>query len=371
MSCTRRDFLIQSAFGLTATLLPGELLATPAAASTTEPLIVGASQALVDGKRSFVLIVLKESGQHVAEIPLPFHMHGFAAHPQDRHRAVLFEKQGPGACEVDLRTAKVTRPVQTTAQRRFYGHGCYSPKGDVFYATESFISSDDGVIVVRDAHSLAALGQVSSHGVAPHDCRLIDGGKVLVVTHNGGRLDDNLADAPSVSYVELASGKLLDKLRISNAQLNAGHLELTSAGELVVISAPRKGLSAASNSGGVSMRHPRQALHTLEAPAAVTARMLGETLSVAVDEKNGVVAATNPDGNIVTFWDLFKQRFLGSLDMVAPRGVLLSADGQYFAISNQRIPVLSFISTKTLRSEGRKDAPDVALTGSHLYRHRL
>src|SRR5690349_7222334 len=46
-------------------------------------------------------------------IPLDFLAHGFALDPRNNNRAILFEKRGPGAAEVDLKNAKYVRPLKT------------------------------------------------------------------------------------------------------------------------------------------------------------------------------------------------------------------------------------------------------------------
>jgi hypothetical protein len=46
--------------------------------------------------------------------------------------------------------------------------------------------------------------------------------------------------------------------------------------------------------------------------------MIGESLSLCIDEPSQVVGVTNPDGNIVTFWDLLGKKFVKRLDLPRP-----------------------------------------------------
>jgi len=46
-----------------------------------------------------------------------------------------------------------------------------------------------------------------------------------------------------------------------------------------------------------------------------------------------VVGVTNPDGNVVTFWDLARQRFVKRLELPAPRGLTKTLDEEYLVLS--------------------------------------
>jgi hypothetical protein len=75
-----------------------------------------------------------------------------------------------------------------------------------------------GRIVIRDAVSLAPVGELPSHGIRPHEIQITADGRHLVVAHYGstavaGSSDDNpdLPDpiAPGIAIIETASGKLM------------------------------------------------------------------------------------------------------------------------------------------------------------------
>lgn len=332
------------------------------AAAGTELYLGSFKTARYDGKITHELSAVDAAGRRHASIPLTFHFHGLAPHPTERRRAVLFEKQGPGACEVDLVEKKVRRPVTTTDDRKFYGHGAFSPDGRVLYATETILASGEGVIVVRDGRTLAITGELPTFGAKPHDCVLIDGGRTLVVTNGGGPLE---GAAPCVTFVDVRTRKLREKLTFDNPRVNAGHLALTSRRELLVISAPRSGLPG-SEPGAISVRD-KDHLRVLAEPAEVTRKMIGETLSLAVHEPSGVVAVTNPDGDLVTFWSYPRGAFVKSLALEHPRGVTLTRDRRFFIVSHGRDPLLSFISTATLERDPARDVPGARMSGSHMY----
>jgi len=336
--------------------------------------VLGGGGYISDGKHQFVLAMvnLDTESPQAETIPLTFLGHGIAFDPRDRFRAAVFEKKGPGACLVDLRKRQVLRPIESPKNRRFYGHGAYSADGSLLYATESLMEDDfAGVLSVRDAASLRELGLVPTHGVSPHDCLLIDEGKTLVVSNGGGPLEGG--DAPCVCYVELASGKLLDKVVLDSPLHNTGHLALSVRGDLAVISAPRDGLPNPNDQlGAVSLRPLGGQVMTVKRPGTVVQRMLGETLSLTILEKSQTVVTTNPFGNLVSMWHLLDATFVGKIELPGPRGVCQSLDQEWFLVSHVlgHSVALTAYSSVTRKPIGWVLSPSF-MSGSHVVSHDL
>lgn len=336
--------------------------------------VLGGGGYLREGKQHFVLAMvnLDAESPQAETFPLTFLGHGIAFDPRDRFRAAVFEKKGPGACLVDLREHQVVRPIESPSGRRFYGHGAYSADGSLLYATESLIENDfAGVLSVRDAVSLQELGLIPTHGVSPHDCLLIDEGKTLVVSNGGGPMDGG--DAPCVCYVELASGKLLDKVVLDSARHNTGHIALSARGDLAVISAPRDGLPNPNEQlGALSLRPHGGEVTTVKRPGSVVHRMLGETLSLTILEDSQTVVATNPYGNLVSIWHLIDATFVGKIELQGPRGVCQSLDNEWFLVSHvlgQSVALTAY-SSATRKPIGWVQSPSF-MSGSHVVSHDL
>jgi uncharacterized protein len=314
------------------------------------------------GALSFVLCLFDLDRGDSRTIDVGFFGHGLALHPTEAWRAVMFEKKGPGACEMDLRDGRVLRPLNTPSSRAFYGHGAYSRDGKLLFATENELETRDGLVAVRDASTLRELGRFPTYGKSPHDCRLIDDGLTLALTNGGGRIDED--SPPSVTFVDVRSEKLLERVVFETPRINAGHLALTRGRDLVAISAPRDGLPATAL-GGVTIRVGSAPPSTMSEPQDVIARMVGESLSLCIDEATGVVGVTNPDGNIVTFWHLREKRFVGKLDVPAPRGLTQTLDGQHLVLS-YGAGTLTLLDPGRLTpvAEGRVETS--VLSGSHI-----
>jgi hypothetical protein len=318
------------------------------------------------GRTGFCLDVLDlDDGEAaVKRIPLSFFGHGFSFHPAAPEKAALFEKRGPGGCYLDLLTLSVLAPIAPMAGHHFYGHGSFSLAGDVLFAVESHLESGDGAISVRDAQSFEVLDTFPTFGARPHDCTLIDRGTVLVITNGGGSVGE--APEPCVTFVDAQSRKLLDKHPVTHPSMNTGHIAITAKHDFAVVSAPRDGLPEAVSLGGVSFRTGKKPMRHMTAPAQVVGRMVGETLSVAIHEASGTVAATTPRGNMVTFWNLYAKSLKKVVDLPDARGVTLTLDDKCFAVAYGDDASLALFDSQSL--EAQSPPPGIrAFGGSHLY----
>ena len=223
--------------------------------------------------------------------------------------------------------------LQPEAHRQFYGHGAFSPDGQTLYCTQTDLEDGHrGWISVRDGTTFEPVGDFPTHGLAPHDCMLRDAGRTMVIT-NGGSAVGMDTDSPCVTHVDVDRGTLLRREPIPAPRLNAGHLAMTTGGGLAVVSAPRLGLDEKTSRGGVSLRPETGDLGPVRAEQEVLGAMVGETLSVAIHEPSRTVAATNPEGHIVTFWNLDDGSLKHTLRVPNPRGVALSLDETEFILT--------------------------------------
>jgi hypothetical protein len=305
---------------------------------------------------------LDAASEQPTRIRMPFLPHGFSPHPERPHVAAVFEKRGPGAAMVDLVAGKVLSSIAPKPGHHFYGHGLHSAAGEVVFAVEMSLATSAGVITVRDAETFRVLEEFPSFGERPHDCMLLDEGRVLAVTNGGGRVGSK--ERGSVSFVSVSDRKLLDKREVASGALNAGHVAITRGGAVAVVSAPREGL-AETDIGGVSLSGPGSKLAHMQHPADLARRLVGEALSVCVDERSGHVVVTHPYANLVTIWDLAERRLLRHFELESPRGVTLTADDRYFVLSHGAVAALVLLDTSTLDRVGTRGSGVAG--GSHIY----
>lgn len=317
-----------------------------------------------DGPKLHVLAIidLRTQGRHLT--PMTFLPHGIHRKPGELNRLAIFEKKGPGACEYDLDKREIIRVIPKRDDRYFYGHGAYSKDGSTLFCTEANIHTLDGAIAIRSSNDLTYLGDFPSYGKEPHECKLIDDGKILVVTNGGGGLGGG--DQPSVTYIDVQSQQLLEKVQLTNNRFNTGHMAVGSDGSLVVVSAPRSGLGK-RHVGGVSIRPRGEKMESIGNPLDITQKMFGEALSVVIHEESGIAAVTHPTGDMITFWSVNERKLIKVLKLPNPRGVALSVSGEQFLITYSRQANFAQVSVSSLELIENSIIPYSFLTGSHIY----
>jgi len=363
MNITRRDFILGTA-GLVLTGC-SDYASSSTSNQNTQNLILGGGTYLDPNtlKAKYVISVVNLKSRTRSLTDMSFMPHGIHRNPADTNRLVIFEKRGPGACEYDLNSREVVRSIPVTAGRYFYGHGAYSMDGSLIYSTETLLQTGDGVIAIRDAKTLEIVGEFPSYGKEPHECKLINNGQTMVVTNGGGNIQ---GDAPCVTYIDIASKQLLEKVELSNARLNTGHASVNDNGSLVVVSAPRSGLGK-QHLGGVSIRPHGESMKTAASPDVITKRMQGEALSVAINPKEKIAAVTHPDGNMVTIWSLQSRQLLKVINLEQPRGVELTSNMKNFVISYGTTANLIQIPVATLEPDKSSIIKASYISGSHIY----
>lgn len=314
------------------------------------------------------MLDMDEPGAEATSIPLSFLAHGITQSPHEPQQYVLFEKRGPGSCVVDLATKEVVRTIEAGKGRHFYGHGVFSADGSLLFCTESDAADGHrGYVAVRDAKDYTLLGDFPSYGRAPHDCMLHGDGATLVIANGGSPVGH--PEGPSVVGVDVKSQALEWCEEIPDPQIGAGHLAMTQAGDLAVVSAPRDGLDPDTSCGGVSLRPAGGRLTVAREPAEVTRALLGETLSVAIHEPTGVVGATTPLGHHVTFWDMKTGNLVKTLRVPNPRGIAVTLSGDELVINFGSPPRAARVRADTLQPvdvEGNRRGYLSLATGSHI-----
>jgi hypothetical protein len=322
--------------------------------------VLGFGKGIRAGKTLFVAAIADLASPAFTAFELPFFGHGVAFDPARPSRAMVFEKKGAGACEVDLVARRVVRPIPAGKGRTFYGHGTFTAEGKALLTVEIDAASHGGRIVIRDASDLRVLGEFPTYGDDPHDARLTAGGKVLVVT-NGGKRG---GAAPCVSFVDVASQRLLEQVRPASETLNTGHVALDPAGDLVIVSAPHPAL-APDQPGGVTLRAAGGSPVLGQLPEGL-GPLTGEALSVVLLPERHVAATTHPDAGLVIFWELRRGTYLAHLRLTHPRGLAATAGGTHLVVSHDDGKLL-LVDTATLQPVRSPERDGTPFGGSHLH----
>lgn len=228
------------------------------------------------------------------------------------------------------------------------------------------IASHYGRVTLRDARTLKIRESYSTHGVDPHDIRLIDGGRYLVAANYGsvpppGRKDlavpRDVAEA-CVTIVDMASGKLVEKFVTDRAQTELRHLAAGSADRIFAIQArlgdiETENLALAQEDvaygpditgekglGYLSAATLKIARGAQPAPMGRRRdiEQMRHGLSIVYDAEADQAIASYPSANRVMVFDGASGRVVKNLDTARiglrfPCGVTLLPDGLHYAVA--------------------------------------
>lgn len=225
------------------TAFAAALLAPVAVRTRAAPAIHGMAPHLIaawnSGTRSHVGVLRQRSrGWHIAaSLPVPTRAHGLVAEPEGSLLAVA---RRPG--DWLLRFSPEGQALQwhwSDDTRRFSGHA--RRRGALLYTTETDLEAEQGVLVVRDARSLAVQSVWRTEGIDAHDLQFGPDGTLWVA--NGGvptapetgraKLGLERMD-PSIVRLDPATGRVLGQWRLDDPRLSLRHLAWTQDGRLAV-----------------------------------------------------------------------------------------------------------------------------------------
>lgn len=318
----------------------------------------------VDAPQQYALVAFHTATGQIQQAVTDFFPHGLAYLPQHR-QAYTFEKIGPGAALLDLDRMRVLEVLTPVKGRRFYGHGvCHAGRGLVLSTETS--SDGTGAIGVRETISQRYVGDFPSYGANPHECQLIDNDTVLVVT-NGGNVESRAA----LTYIDVASGRLLERFEMPDPRFNTGHFVPLPHRAAIVVSAPRLGLGV-THPGAISVKREGMGLTVLTDPSLHASALLGESLSVLHVPEADLFVVTHPTPGWVTFWRWSTQNLIQTVNLPHARGLALSSDRARIWISFDAQAALLSVNVTSLQPEPTGRHNNSLLAGSHLViRHRL
>ncbi|MCW5585253.1 MAG: DUF1513 domain-containing protein [Chromatiales bacterium] len=296
-----------------------------------------------DDRGGHFLSMVDVDGGRLMDVALPGRGHGVAVDPMQRRAAVFARRPGTFVWIVDLASGQVSHRIAAVSGRHFYGHGQFTPDGTRLLCSENAYASGEGVIGVYDAgNSYRRADELPSHGVGPHEIRLLADGNTLVIA-NGGirthpdlpRVKSNLAGMrPNLAYVDVASGRLLQRHEPEEQwhQLSIRHIDV-SPDDRVAVAMQFEGRPELFPPL-IAIQHGKQPMRLLSAPDAVQRRLRNYCGSVTFDAEGLRFAVSSPRGGVVTFWSAGGD-YLGLYEQADACGIgRTAADGYGFVVSD-------------------------------------
>lgn len=292
---------------------------------------------------SNIAAVFDLDGRILFSVPLERRGHDAAVAP-DRASAVVFARRPDRfAMVIDL-VARKRRLVFTPPEdRHFYGHGFYSPDGRLLYATENDFEAERGVIGVYDAGAdYRRIGEIDACGIGPHQAMMMSDGKTIAIA-NGGlathpdfpRMKLNLATMePCLSYVDAATGDLIERVVLPTSYHQMSIRHLTEAGDgSIWFGGQYEG--PLTDEVELVGSHKRGGEAELVAAAPEVYRHMNHYIGAMATSRDGRrVASTSPRGGSMVVFDVASRQVLADRDVPDTCG--LTAFGTGFVYSDGR-----------------------------------
>jgi len=303
--------------------------------------------------------LLDARGGSAFDVQLPARGHGIALNQQQDVAAVFARRPGDFVWIIDLRDGKLIEKITAAQGRHYYGHGVFTPDRKYLLCSENAFASGEGRIGLYDCQNgYQRVGELPSHGIGPHEIKLLADGKTLVIA-NGGikthpdlpRIKTNLNTMkPNLAYLETSSGRLLEKVEPPAKwhQLSIRHLDVASDNTvavamqyqgkptdrppLIAIHRPGSKLTGSDFPGsslpGSSL--PGSDLKLLTAPDRIQRKMKNYCGSVTFSHDNSQFAVSSPRGNLVTYWRI-DGTYMGSHQQKDACGISRHANGFFIS----------------------------------------
>ena len=311
----------------------------------------------------------------VRQTLLPVAAHDVEVAP-DRSIGVLCSMDGEQHSAFDPETLEMAALAPSLGDGwRGGGHAVYLDGGKTVVLSERapiapFQGSLDahyGRLTVREPKTLKIVESYSTHGIDPHDIRLTADGKHIVAANYGSTVSPktgahtvprNVVQA-SITVVEVASGKLVDKRVTGKGEVELRHLAAGRLDRIFAIQA-RYGSDKADSAqrGGDDVAYEADqttepglnyvAAATLKYDAsrktmttmgdAKASSLMRHGLSIRYDEKHDEAIASYPSTHQVMIFDgatgaVSKRYDMRSIGMRYPCGITFLPDGTHYAVT--------------------------------------
>ncbi len=316
-----------------------------------------------EGEHFFSMI--DSDGYLALNILMPARGHDIALHPHEPMAAVFARRPGDFVWMIDLATKEVVSKVYAKSGRHYYGHGLFTRDGSKLLCSENDYETGEGVIGVYDVRSnFVRIGEFKSHGIGPHDFKLLNDDKTLVVA-NGGirthpdlpRVKSNLESMrPNLAYVSSETGLLLHKHEPETEwhQLSIRHIDV-SANDQVAIAMQFQG-KPFLQPPLIAIQKGEQPMQLLTAPEEIQSRLHNYCGSVAFSADGAEFIVTSPRGGIVTYWSV-EGSYIGAHEQLDACGVCrVPNQPSMFYVSDGRGSIVS-VNSQTMLNNISKNIP--------------
>jgi len=243
--------------------------------------------------------------------PVAQRCHAIVEHPQQPIALFVARRPGTESYLIDLRDGRLLQTLHSRHDRHFYGHAVIHRSGEWLYATENDTTQPGrGLLGVYRfvGERLEHFGELSTHGLGPHELAWMPDGETLVVANGGirteaeSRVDMNL-DAMEPSLVLMGrDGMLISKETLAQPMNSIRHLAVASDG---TVAACQQFMGSGDDVAQLlAVKRPGEGFMPFPVSDEQLLSMGNYTASVAINDTLRLVALTAPRANRFFVWDL-------------------------------------------------------------------
>ena len=295
-----------------------------------------------------------------------FRGHGASQHPLRSTSVIMYARRpGTTGVEVNLQTGAIDKVFDCQNNRHMLGHGCFSLDGKTLFTTEADYQNGTGKIGIRDALSYQQIGEYDSHGIGPHELKLMPDGKTLVIanggilTHpNSSRKELNLNSmSSSLTYLDIENGQKLDDFRVAENKASIRHLDVAADGTVAFAMQMQRKVADHEHTVALGGIHkPGQAIQLLEQPEVLIDQMKDYMGSVAINDRTRTAGFTSPRGDVAAFWNIDSGELQGHHALHDVCGIATTSDQRYFILTNsfgqiRQLDAMTLKENPTARSQ--------------------
>jgi hypothetical protein len=305
----RRHFLGLAALGL------GTLASAAAFSGWTlsrqgpRPLLLSARD---DADGRHFAVGYRLDGTQVFSTQVSERCHDVVAHPSLALALFVGRRPSTQSYLIDCRDGRLVQTLHSPADRHFYGHAVFHHAGDWLYSSENDTRDPGrgvlGVYRLQDGQ-LQRSGELSTHGIGPHQLLWLPDGETLVVANGGIRTEADSREALNLDAMDSSlvlmrrDGSLLSQERLPAQQMNSiRHLAVAADG--TVVSGQQYQGDPSDAVALLAIKRPGQALKAFPLADGQRQAMQQYCASLAIHDELRLLALTAPRGNRLFIWDL-------------------------------------------------------------------
>lgn len=282
--------------------------------STAHPLILSARND-IHGQHYAVGYYL--DGSQAFATPVTERCHDVYIHPWRPLGLFMGRRPSRESYLVDLRNGHLLQILSAGPGRHFYGHGIFHPNGDDFYTTENDIHTPGRGVIGHyrlQGQQLIHSGELSSHGIGPHQLLWMPDHETLVVANGGIRTEADSREKMNLNAMEPSlvlmrrTGELISKEQLPDAMNSIRHLAVAQDG--TIVSGQQYEGDPLQKVPLVAIKRPGQPFQPFAMDESQRLAMQQYTASLAIHDRQRLLAVTAPRGNRLFIWQLDTQALL-------------------------------------------------------------